>query len=50
MEELIGIIETLCDGYRNMPCGCESCPYFDEDSIDEDGEFSCEVEEILNMI
>ena len=28
-RELFGIAETLCDGYRDMPCSCEGCPLFD---------------------
>jgi hypothetical protein len=29
MNELIGIIETLCDAVSDSPCGCDACPYVD---------------------
>ena len=28
-DELIGIIETLCDAVSDSPCGCDACPYVD---------------------
>lgn len=29
-EELIGIINDLCDIITDLPCGCEICPYNEE--------------------
>lgn len=29
MNELIGIIEALCDAVSDSPCGCDACPYGD---------------------
>lgn len=26
-----------------MPCGCEGCPLFDEDSLDDDGNMVCDL-------
>lgn len=34
-------MSDLCDGYIAMPCGCEGCPLWDEDSVDEDGNVAC---------
>lgn len=37
---------TLCDGFLDMPCGCEGCPLFDEDSLDDDGNMVCDLEKL----
>lgn len=39
----------LCDGFSDMPCGCEACPLFDEDiELDEiEGEPLCELHKAL---
>lgn len=39
-------MSDLCDGFLAMPCGCECCPLWyedsvDEDSVDEDGNVDC---------
>lgn len=34
-------MSDLCDGYRNMPSGCEGCPLWDEDAMDEKGNVDC---------
>jgi hypothetical protein len=28
-KELVDVAERLCEGYRDMPCGCEGCPLWD---------------------
>lgn len=35
------IAEILCDGFMDMPSGCEGCPLFDEDNLDDDGNIVC---------
>ena len=37
------IAKQLCDGFRDMPSGCEGCPLFDEDFLDEEGNMICEL-------
>ena len=34
-------MSPLCDGYLDMPSGCEGCPQWDEDYMDEDGNIDC---------
>lgn len=36
----------LCDGFMDMPCGCEGCPLYDEDSLDDDGNMVCDLEKL----
>lgn len=31
----------LCDGYLDMPNGCEGCPLWNEDAMDEHGNVNC---------
>lgn len=31
----------LCDGYLDMPCGCEDCPLWNESNMDDDGNVDC---------
>lgn len=37
------IAKILCEGFLDMPSGCEGCPLFDEDSLDADGNSICEL-------
>lgn len=37
VEELIGVINSLCDVITDMPCSCDICPYQDENDIEGDG-------------
>ena len=37
------IAEKLCDRFLDMPSGCEGCPLFDEDFLDEEGNMICEL-------
>ena len=37
------VAKKLCEGYLDMPSGCEGCPLFNEDYIDEDGNMVCEL-------
>lgn len=42
VKEAINVaMSDLCDGYIAMPCGCECCPLWGEDSVDEDGNVAC---------
>lgn len=34
-------MSSLCDGYLDMPCGCEGCPLWDEGDMDEYGNVDC---------
>lgn len=34
-------MEALCDGYLDMPSGCDGCPLCDWDNLDEDGNIDC---------
>ena len=34
-------MNDLCDGYLDMPFGCEGCPLWDEDNMDDDGNADC---------
>ena len=34
-------MSALCDGYLDMPCGCDGCPLCDIDTIDDDGNRDC---------
>lgn len=34
-------MENLCGGYLDMPCGCEGCPFWNEDEMDDDGNIDC---------
>ena len=34
-------ISDLCEGYLDMPIGCEGCPLWDPDHLDEDGNARC---------
>lgn len=37
------VAREMCDGYLDMPSGCEGCPLFDEDKLDVDGNCHCEL-------
>ena len=51
IKELIYITKSLCDGYRDMPCGCEGCPLFDLEECEKDGEhYKCAYVKILDNI
>lgn len=39
---------TLCEGFLDMPCGCEGCPLYNEDNLDDDGNMVCELKELRN--
>jgi hypothetical protein len=45
-RELLGIAETLCDGYKDLPCGCEGCPLFDWDTEEFDFVLDCPLYQI----
>ncbi|MGM9682209.1 MAG: hypothetical protein ACI3XQ_01295 [Eubacteriales bacterium] len=34
-------VRELCEGYLDMPSGCDGCPLFDETNVDEDGNNNC---------
>ena len=34
-------MSALCDGYLDMPCGCDGCTLCDIDTIDDDGNPDC---------
>ena len=34
-------MSALCDGYLDMPSGCEGCPMWDENNLDDDGNVNC---------
>ena len=34
-------MSALCDGYLDMPSGCEGCPLWDEDNLDDYGNVNC---------
>ena len=42
MDELIGIIETLCYAVSGSPCGCDACPY-----VDTMNDEQCEVYDVI---
>lgn len=44
-RNLIEIIKVLCDAVSDLPCGCEACPYYDENENEK-----CEVEELIERI
>ena len=34
-------MQSLCEGYLDMPSGCEGCPLWSEDDMDDDGNVDC---------
>lgn len=51
IKELINVTERLCDGYRDMPCGCEGCPLWDLEEYKKDEEnYKCAYVKILDNI
>lgn len=34
-------MSALCDGYLDMPSGCEGCPMWDKNNLDDDGNVNC---------
>lgn len=34
-------MSDLCDGYLDMPCGCEGCSLWNEDDMDDEGNVDC---------
>ena len=45
-------MSALCDGYLDMPSGCEGCPLWDPDDLDDDGNSNCRdvmLKEFLEM-
>lgn len=34
-------MDDLCGGYLDMPCGCDGCPLWNEDDMDDDGNVDC---------
>ena len=51
IKELINITESLCYGYRDMPCGCEGCPLWDLEEYKKDEEhYKCPFKKILDNI
>lgn len=51
IKELINITESLCYGYRDMPCGCEGCPLWNLEEYKKDEEhYKCPFEKILDNI
>ena len=34
-------MDDLCGGYLDMPCGCEGCPLWDKNDMDDDGNVDC---------
>lgn len=51
IKELINIADSLCDGYRDMPSGCEGCPLWDLEEYEKDEEhYKCIFEKILDNI
>lgn len=34
-------MKELCDGYLDMPSGCDGCPLCDFDNLDDDGNVDC---------
>lgn len=44
VEELVGVIDSLCDIITDMPCSCDICPYRDGEGVEGD---SCMAEEII---
>ncbi len=43
IEELIDIVDTLCDCITNLPAACDYCPFGDHRDTEE-----CEAVELLN--
>ena len=51
IKELIKIIDCLCEGYREMPSGCEGCPLFDLEECEKDEEhYKCDYVKILDNV
>lgn len=50
IDRLIDIAQVLCEGYSDMPCGCEGCPIWSEDLIDENGEWECDLYKTINEV
>ncbi len=51
IKELINITDCLCEGYRKMPSGCESCPLFDLEEYEKNEEhYKCAYVKILDNI
>ena len=51
IKELINITDSLCEGYRGMPCGCEGCPLWDPEGWEKDEEnYKCAYVKILDKI
>lgn len=38
----------LCSSFLDMLCGCEGCPLFSEDILDDDGNVICDLEKLRN--
>lgn len=43
-------MSELCDGYLDMPSGCEGCPLWDEDSMDDEGNVDCRGKMLIDFI
>ena len=51
IKELINIADCLCEGYRDMPCGCEGCPLWNLEEYEKDEEnYLCDLAKILNRL
>ena len=42
-EKLISVIQTLCDAILDNPCGCDACPYCEDEE-------QCEVQNLIEEI
>ena len=40
-DAIIFAMEELCDGYLDMPSGCNGCPLYDLDKLDDDANIDC---------
>ena len=41
MKDYKSIARVLCEAFLDMPSGCDGCPLYDENRIDEDGNAIC---------
>ena len=43
-------MQSLCEGYLDMSSGCEGCPLWSEDDMDDDGNVNCRGNMFRNFI
>lgn len=48
IRDTIDTLKCLCDGFLDMPSGCEGCPIFDEDDYCD--EKPCDKDKVIEKL